>query len=524
MTLEKNEHNHIILNNQALGKIDGLIWHKNDDISDDLIDDSVKKFIQKSFTTQIDQIISEGDVALSIKDDYTICYKDKVLATLNKKEDFFELDFEFKIDPLIEGIPLARIALHIQSFCNRKVNLLKDILDIVQKIEDLSEPAQELVKILVQKMGYIERYHIQKIVKDISVEERGKLKKAGVRFGQYGIFIRDSLKPGVQHIKLVLWALNQGQEKIPPLKTSGAITIPYDPELPDEYYHIIGFKKCGDYAVRADMVEKLVDQIRKLATKTDENPKGEFTIPPNLSSYIGKSGEIFDSIVSSLGYAYRIEKVKKIVVQKDNKKDADTDIPQQDPSAPNASEDNITESESIKEKTVENDNIIQDNNIDTSAKDDTSSKENSIHNSVKEDKIAEDSTINNTAEEDNPAEEGNSEESNPTEENVINAPSIEPNSNEEKSEPNAIMTETEVEKKIWFWSPPSRPQKKVPASHSKSPSKKKTHDSKKPKKSFNKNKHNAPEKQHKGTSFVPKKHKIKDENNPFAALSKLKLD
>ena len=193
----------------------------------------MKTFIAQQLEQQIDLLINEGDAALRIEDDFTIRRKGAEIARLKKTDDILAPDFDIHVDPLIEGLPLARLALHIQSR-KTQINLALDPLEVVRKTEDLTDDGKAFVEKLISAMGYLPRGDIDNIVRAIQPEERSRLRKAGIRFAQYGVFVRDILKPMAQATKIILWALHNEFETVPELPPAGVVSIPYNPELPKD--------------------------------------------------------------------------------------------------------------------------------------------------------------------------------------------------------------------------------------------------------------------------------------------------
>ena len=312
--MKKEENGDIVVSDVVIGKIEGFVFIRDSAVSDDVFTPECERFIVQTLEENIDILINEGDAALRIENDFTIRRQGIVIARLKKSDDILTPDLDIIIDDRIEGLPLARLALHIQSRVKRQVNLALDPLDIVCKTEDLSEAGKEFVEKLVVALGHIGRKSIDELVRKIPAEERAKLRKSGVKFAQYSVFVRDILKPMAQETKIILWALYHGFEKFPALPPAGVVTVPYDADVPVGYYDVAGYKICGQYAVRADMIEKLADAIRPLAQITAANPKGLFEITPQHMSFVGKSGDVFEDIVKSLGYGYTVSDVTVVSV------------------------------------------------------------------------------------------------------------------------------------------------------------------------------------------------------------------
>jgi ATP-dependent RNA helicase SUPV3L1/SUV3 len=143
------------------------------------------------------------------------------------------------------------------------------------------------------------------------------LRKYGVRFGAYHIYIPQLLKPAPRALATQLFALKQdnpevpGLEEVQQLASSGRTSIPVNKEIQKPLYRTAGYRVCGERAVRVDILERLADLIRPALAWRDNapgvKPQGAldgtgFTVTVGMTSLVGSSGEDFASILRALGY------------------------------------------------------------------------------------------------------------------------------------------------------------------------------------------------------------------------------
>ena len=163
----------------------------------------------------------------------------------------------------------------------------------------------------------LERQKVAEEVKGLDQPSRATLRKYGVRFGAYHIYLPALLKPAPRALAAQLWALkhggpdDKGLDELQRLASSGRTSIPVDKDTPKPLYRTIGYRVCGERAVRVDILERLADLIRPaLAWRegaTGAKPAGAFdgfgfTVTGAMTSLTGASGEDFASILRSLGY------------------------------------------------------------------------------------------------------------------------------------------------------------------------------------------------------------------------------
>lgn len=182
--------------------------------------------------------------------------------------------------------------------------------------EDITGVARGIAFQLVEALGVLERQKVADEVKSLDQPSRATLRKYGVRFGAYHIYLPLLLKPAPRSLATQLWALKheapdaKGVTELLHLAASGRTSIPVDKDTPKALYRTSGYRICGERAVRVDILERLADLIRPaLSWREGMTPKPDgafdgrgFTITGAMTSLTGASGEDFASILRSLGY------------------------------------------------------------------------------------------------------------------------------------------------------------------------------------------------------------------------------
>lgn len=147
---------------------------------------------------------------------------------------------------------------------------------------------------LVEAMGVLRRTVVADEVKALDQDARRPLRKHGVRFGQYCVFVPAVLKPAATRMRVVLQSLMNGAA--PNALASGLVTIPVEKDVPAESYLFNGYYPAGSRAVRADMLERLADMLR------EQDRNNGFEATADMLSITGLSLEQFASVMEALGY------------------------------------------------------------------------------------------------------------------------------------------------------------------------------------------------------------------------------
>ena len=161
---------------------------------------------------------------------------------------------------------------------------------------------------LVENFGATSRTQFGDDLKQIDQEERAKLRKIGVRFGEFTLYMPALLKPAPASLLTLLWSLwtDRKPGDVPP-PAAGRVSIEMNEHLPHAYYYAGGYRPSGVRAVRIDMLERLAGLIR---TARNEGTKEGFETNAQMMSLVGCSGEDFEAILRSLGFRKNVVKRK----------------------------------------------------------------------------------------------------------------------------------------------------------------------------------------------------------------------
>ncbi len=172
---------------------------------------------------------------------------------------------------------------------------------------------------VAEALGVLERARVADEMKTLDQASRATLRKLGLRFGAYHIYMPALVKPAPRALAAQLWALRnggvetiKGLDEVPHLAASGRTSFAADQSVPKGLYRAAGFRVCGTRAVRVDILERLADLIRPAiayhpGTTPGAPPPGTadkdgFVTTVGMTSLAGCSGEDFASILRSLGY------------------------------------------------------------------------------------------------------------------------------------------------------------------------------------------------------------------------------
>jgi ATP-dependent RNA helicase SUPV3L1/SUV3 len=256
-----------------------------------------------------DQIVLASDGALRWTGD--------MVAKLIPGDDTLRPRLRILADEHLTGPARELVQTRIDLWLKNHIEKLLAPLFSLTAADDITGMARGVAFQLVEGLGVLERQKVAEEVKGLDQPSRATLRKYGVRFGAYHIYLPVLLKPAPRALATQLWALKheapdaKGVGELLHLAASGRTSIPIDKETPKPLYRTAGYRVCGERAVRVDILERLADLIRPALSWREgvqtAKPAGAFdgrgfTVTGAMTSLTGASGEDFASILRSLGY------------------------------------------------------------------------------------------------------------------------------------------------------------------------------------------------------------------------------
>ena len=200
-----------------------------------------------------------------------------------------------------------KVTRRLQHFIDRKVSTLFEPLLNMQRDETLTGMARGFAFQMIEGLGLLDRADVGEDVKSLDQESRSALRKHGIRFGQFTVFMPLLLKPAPTRLRLLLWSLASGLQEFPEAPPPGLVTVPTDDKAPEGYHLKSGYRAAGERALRVDMAERLADMLRT------QDTRGGFEATADMLSITGMTLEQFANLMQGLGY--RAEKAERVKVK-----------------------------------------------------------------------------------------------------------------------------------------------------------------------------------------------------------------
>ncbi|MCR8723411.1 helicase-related protein [Frigidibacter sp. ROC022] len=314
LVAEVNDKGEVTVEGEFVGRLEGFRFRIDKTGSPDeakTVRQASEAALRPHFALKADRCYNAPDTEFDYTEQGGLMWGDTALGKLVAGPDPLSPGVEPFVDEEAGPEVAEKVRRRLQHFIDRKIASLFEPLLGLRKDETLTGLAKGFAFRLVEALGVLPRQQVAADVKALDQEARGALRKHGIRFGQYTIFMPALLKPAPTRLRLVLWSLARGLETFPESPPPGLVTIPNVEGTPEGSYTVSGYHRAGSRAIRIDMLERLADQIR------GEDSRAGFEAKADMLSITGMTLDQFADLMTGLGYtAEKGERPKVKAVEK----------------------------------------------------------------------------------------------------------------------------------------------------------------------------------------------------------------
>ncbi|MDC2983751.1 helicase-related protein [Candidatus Pelagibacter sp.] len=319
----------VLINNQYIGILKGLKLQL--DLKVDALDADIKSLkkaarqnVGPEIINRIQQIIDTG--LIELKDDFKIYWRNDPIAKLIPGSDYLNPKIDLIIDEMIENNERNNLNDYLDQWIIKKIETELNSLIELKNIKEKNPELRALAYRLYENNGVIKRSNISEYLKKINQDDRKKLRKLGVKFGRYHIFLFKLFKPNSVSLRILLWKSynNKFLNLSPP--TFGLNFLNNMKSANKDFMLLCGFEKFDDIYVRIDILERLF----LLIFNSEKDNKKEIKVIPEMLNLLGCSKENFNKLLKKMNYKiYEKENefyikyipLKKKIFKKHDKKD-----------------------------------------------------------------------------------------------------------------------------------------------------------------------------------------------------------
>jgi ATP-dependent RNA helicase SUPV3L1/SUV3 len=321
----------VIVEGHMIGRLDGFMFApESAEAGSDAkaLQAAALKALAGEIDARAEKLSNAPDDQFVLASDGTLRWTGDAVAKLVAADSVLHPRIRIIADERLTGAPRDAVQTRLDLWLKTHIEKILGPLFDLSKAEDVTGIARGIAFQLIEAMGVLERSKIAAEMKDLDQPSRASLRKYGVRFGAYHIFLPALLKPAARGLASLLMALKNDNTDwsaltgAQHLAASGRTSFPADKALNQDTYRTLGYKLAGDRAVRVDILERLADLIRPALSWRPGSPGTKpagafdgrsFTATQAMTSLTGSAGEDFASILKALGY--RMEKRPPLPVE-----------------------------------------------------------------------------------------------------------------------------------------------------------------------------------------------------------------
>ena len=295
------EDDKVIINNQFIGKLKGLKLEL--DLKVDTLDTdikSLKKAARQNIGPELNKRIKHiiEDSLLELKDDFKIYWGKFPIAKLLPGKDYLDPELSLIIDDIVEIDEQKKLLKHLEKWLKEKIKFTLKSLVELRGLKESNSSVRALAYQLYENNGVLKRDKVSEYLKKLGQDERKILRKLGVKFGRYHVFLFKLLKPESVSLRILLWK-NYHQKSFNLKPPTFGLNFLEDKDYKNKNFMLLcGFENFDKYFVRIDILERLFVQI----INTNPDNKAKIKLVPEMLNLLGCSKDNFIKLIKKMGY------------------------------------------------------------------------------------------------------------------------------------------------------------------------------------------------------------------------------
>jgi len=293
------ENNDVIIDNQFIGKINGLKLEldlKKGALETDIksLKKAARQTVGPELERRIQMIIETGLVNLN--EDFKIYWNKAPIGKITPGKDYLNPNIEILVDDILEQNPKKKLNDFLEKWLKDRINnILKSLLDL-KDLKDKNSSIKALAYQLYENNGVLKRDQVSEYLKILGQDERKTLRELGVKFGRYHVFLHRLIKPEAVSLRTLLWKnFHQKYFNLKP-PTFGLNFLDNHIIKNKDFMLLCGFEKFNNFYVRIDILERLFVQI------INSNSDKEIKMVPEMLNLLGCNKDNFKILLKNMNY------------------------------------------------------------------------------------------------------------------------------------------------------------------------------------------------------------------------------
>ena len=294
-----SENNEVIIDNQFIGKLNGLKLEldlKKGALETDI--KSLKKAARQTVGPELEkriQIIIDTGL-IELREDSKIYWNNSSICRLSSGKDYLNPNLELMVDDILEQNQKQKLIDFLNKWIKNKIyTVLKSLIEL-KDLKEKNSSIKALAYQLYENNGVLKREQVSEYLKNLGQIERKVLRDLGVKFGRYHVFLHHLIKPDAVSLRTLLWK-NHNQKYFNLKPPTFGLNFLEDKNLKNRNFMLLcGFEKFENFYVRIDILERLFMQI------INSNSEKEIKMKPEMLNLLGCNKENFKKLLKNMNY------------------------------------------------------------------------------------------------------------------------------------------------------------------------------------------------------------------------------
>ena len=262
----------VVVEGHAIGRLDGFVFTPDASAAGSearTLAGAAQKALAGEIDARATRLARASDEQFVLASDGAIRWLGQAVGKLVAAEEVLKPRVRIIADEHLTGAPRDAVQARLDLWLKTHIEKVLAPLFQLAAAEDVTGMARGIAFQLIEALGVLERQRVAEDVKGLDQPARAGLRKYGVRFGAYHLYVPALLKPTPRALATQLYALKHGGRRIPrgstrssSLPRAGARRLPPTRRSTGRSIAIAGYRVCGERAVRVDILERLADIIR----------------------------------------------------------------------------------------------------------------------------------------------------------------------------------------------------------------------------------------------------------------------
>ncbi len=297
------ENNEIIINEQFIGKINGLkikLDLKKETLESDI--KSLKKAARQAIGPELERRVQDiiETSLIELQDDFNIYWKKSSIGKIIPGKDYLNPNIELLVDDILEQNQRKRLVTFLEKWLKKKIDVvLKSLMDL-KDLKEKNTSIKALAYQLYENNGVLKREQVSEYLNKLGQDERKTLRDLGVKFGRYHVFLHRLIKPESVSLRTLLWKnYHQKYFRLKP-PTFGLNFLEDHKSQNKDFMLLCGFEKFDNFYIRIDILERLFMKI--INSNTEQGREKEIKMTPEMLNLLGCNKVNFKKLIKNMNY------------------------------------------------------------------------------------------------------------------------------------------------------------------------------------------------------------------------------